>query len=67
MKAREYPLLQRTVQEGLDAALHGYFYRQPTLPTPHYMPDLAAALVQGIVDKICEVFELDGGDGGATD
>ena len=64
MHAREYDVLRRAVQEGVDLATHAFWFRRPLDPPPPYLSELSDAIVRSVLDSVCNWFVLqDDGQG----
>ena len=64
MRAKEYPLFVRCLEEGITAGLHKCFKREYLKPVDDQNDSLAVDQIsQYVLNEVCEAFNFDdGGD-----
>jgi len=55
MRAKEYEVFHRAVEEGAAYRAHRFWKYRDDSP-PDYLNELVEAIVQGVVDNVCEWF-----------
>lgn len=57
MRAKEYEVLHRAVEEGATYRARRFWKHREDTPPP-YLDELVEAVVQGVVDSVCEWFVI---------
>lgn len=59
MRAKEYPLLCRVVEEGLRQGWRDHFKHEELEPSPATREPLLSVLEEAVLNALCEAFDLD--------
>jgi len=59
VKAKEYEVLRRAVEEGCAYGIRRYYKHRGSCPTPLAQEEIGAEIADSVVNAICEWFEFD--------